>query len=69
MFTACYTEQETRNQKEEFRALLDQEIAESSRIIVIDSCEYVISNYGRNGFMAHRGRCKFCKKRSEDNLK
>jgi hypothetical protein len=32
--------------------------------IVIDSCEYLIRTSIHQGFMSHKGNCKFCKQRS-----
>ena len=32
-------------------------------VIVIDSCEYVISDSGYKGYMAHKGNCKYCEQR------
>ena len=33
--------------------------------IVIDSCEYVIGHRSYQGYMAHKGNCKYCKMRNE----
>lgn len=33
-------------------------------IIIIDSCEYVVYDFGiNNAIMSHKGNCKFCLKR------
>ena len=33
--------------------------------IVIDSCEYIIGHTSYQGYMAHKGNCKYCKARNE----
>ena len=39
-------------------------------VIEIDSCEYLIGGSAYQGYMAHKGNCKFCAKRKlENNLK
>jgi hypothetical protein len=35
------------------------------KVIVIDSCEYLVRKEGYKGFMAHKGNCKFCKERNK----
>ena len=56
----------------------DAEIQEAKRlngfnIVVIDSCEYLKSKEGSGylgyGFFAHKGNCRFCKERREQELK
>ena len=32
--------------------------------IVIDSCEYLIGGSSYQGYMAHKGNCKYCKERN-----
>jgi hypothetical protein len=48
-----------------------ERIAKDYEVVVIDSCEYVIMDrtnggYQGYGFMAHKGNCKYCKKRASD---
>ena len=33
--------------------------------IVVDSCEYIIGHTSYQGYMAHKGNCKYCKARNE----
>ena len=44
-------------------------IEKDYKIVVIDSCEYIMydagSGYAGNGFLAHKGNCKFCAKRNK----
>lgn len=37
-----------------------QDIADEYEIIKIESCEYIMIYRGRQGFMAHKGKCKNC---------
>lgn len=30
------------------------------QVIVVDSCEYLYRVYGYQGYMAHKGNCRFC---------
>ena len=32
-------------------------------IIEVDSCEYIIGDAGYQGYMAHKGNCKYCEQR------
>lgn len=32
-------------------------------VLEIDSCEYLYDFYGRAGFLAHKGNCKYCEER------
>jgi hypothetical protein len=34
-------------------------------VITIDSCEYLLVDYGNNRMIAHKGNCKFCAERSK----
>ena len=38
------------------------------KVIVVDSCEYLIKTktvaYSGYGYMAHKGNCKYCKERN-----
>ena len=34
------------------------------RVVVVDSCEYIIRPYYRGGIMAHKGNCRFCAERN-----
>lgn len=38
-------------------------LVEEFRVVVIDSCEYVILNTNDEGYMAHKGNCSYCSKR------
>ena len=43
----------------------------NSGVCVIDSCEYVYISSGYQGFLAHKGNCKYCeqrRKREQDKL-
>jgi len=48
-----------------------EQFYEDFTVVVIDSCEYVIStSIGNRGYMAHKGDCKYCaKKRMEEMRK
>ncbi len=37
----------------------DPKIGEFS-ILVIDSCEYIVSGFGKSRNVTHKGNCKFC---------
>ena len=34
-------------------------------IVIVDSCEYIISTYAHGGVMAHKGNCRFCTERNK----
>ena len=38
-------------------------------IVIVDSCEYIISTYAHGGIMAHKGNCKYCLERSKKMIK
>ena len=38
-------------------------------IVIVDSCEYIISTYAHGGVMAHKGNCKYCLERSKKMIK
>ena len=39
-------------------------------VVEIDSCEYLVSlGNGYQGFMAHKGNCKYCAKRREEEIR
>ena len=38
-------------------------------VCVYDSCEYLIAAHGYKGFLAHKGNCKFCAERRNQELK
>lgn len=40
---------------------------EEFTVIVIDSCEYLKSNYDRSRSVTHKGNCKFCTVRAKNN--
>lgn len=37
-------------------------------VCIYDSCEYVIGIHGYEGFLAHKGNCRFCKERRQKEL-
>ena len=37
----------------------------TSQVLEIDSCEYIVWNYGYAGGMVHKQNCKFCTERSK----
>ena len=39
------------------------------RVVEYDSCEYVIRECGHQGFLAHKGNCKYCQERMRKLLK
>ena len=42
------------------------------KVRVVDSCEYIIHEGNSNGFMAHKGNCRFCaerRKKEQETLK
>jgi hypothetical protein len=40
---------------------------EEFTVILIDSCEYLKSNYDRSRSVTHKGNCKFCTVRAKNN--
>lgn len=38
---------------------------EQFTIVVIDSCEYLISQYDRSRMITHKGNCSFCANRNK----
>jgi hypothetical protein len=36
-------------------------------VIEVDSCEYLICHEGYQGYMAHKGNCKYCEQRRAKN--
>lgn len=38
-------------------------------VIVIDSCEYIYMTNFHQGFLAHKGNCKYCEQRRKEELK
>lgn len=32
-------------------------------VIEVDSCEYLVATRGYQGYMAHKGNCKYCEQR------
>ena len=50
----------------------DQSNAVNLRVVVIDSCEYLIGNsafgYQGYGYMTHKGNCKYCAERRKREL-
>jgi outer membrane biogenesis lipoprotein LolB len=32
-------------------------------VIEVDSCEYLVTTRGYQGYMAHKGNCKYCEQR------
>lgn len=38
-------------------------------IVIVDSCEYIISTYAHGGVMAHKGNCRFCAERNKKMIK
>ena len=46
-------------------------VEQDYRVVVIDSCEYVMfdraAGYHGFGFMAHKGNCKFCAERAKND--
>ena len=39
------------------------------RVVEFDSCEYVFRECGHQGFLAHKGNCKYCQERMRKLLK
>ena len=39
------------------------------RVVVVDSCEYLIRSYIHGGVMAHKGNCRFCLERNKKLVK
>lgn len=37
------------------------------RIVEIDRCEYLVTDYDRGYSLAHKGNCKFCEERMNEN--
>lgn len=37
-------------------------VVEDYRVVEIDSCEYIIMRTNDEGYMAHKGNCKYCNK-------
>ena len=54
-------------QKPKTEAELFSEKYENIRLYEIDSCEYIGRYSGNDAFLTHKGNCKFCEKRNEQN--
>lgn len=39
------------------------------RVVEFDSCEYIIREAGHQGFLAHKGNCKYCEARMKKLIK
>ena len=50
-----------------------EKIKSEYKVVVIDSCEYIIyterEGYAGYGFMTHKGNCKFCEERRKESKK
>lgn len=55
MLTACNLPTKTRTTKNIDGTTFD--------VIEVDSCEYLIAKSGYQGYMAHKGNCKYCEQR------
>lgn len=44
---------------------IDKEFGERYGYVIIDSCEYIRTNYAPGNPVAHKGNCKFCQRRSK----
>jgi len=49
--------------------IADSITKEDFGVCVYDSCEYLIAINGYEGFLAHKGNCKYCKERRQEELK
>ena len=54
----------SRSQEDVARSVTSDDFA----VIEYDSCEYVIRSAGYQGFLAHKGNCKYCAKRRKHEL-
>jgi hypothetical protein len=41
----------------------DSKYKEGFKVIVYDSCEYIMRENSYQGFLAHKGNCRFCEER------
>jgi hypothetical protein len=39
------------------------------KVLTIDSCEYIVSGFGKSANVAHKGNCKFCQSRNKNKEK
>jgi len=53
-----------RPQKDVARRVTSDDFA----VIEYDSCEYIFRSSGHQGFLAHKGNCKYCAKRRKQEL-
>ena len=49
--------------------IADSITKEDFGVCVYDSCEYLIAINSYEGFFAHKGNCKYCKERRQEELK
>ena len=63
----CGCESDNPKQQEEQKPLNQIQSIETGyvQVVQIDSCEYVIWNYGYAGGIVHKQNCKFCVERSK----
>lgn len=62
LFTSC-----TKDNKH--NTLKDNTVHNEWRVIEIDSCEYIYGTALYQGYLAHKGNCKYCEKRRKENDK
>lgn len=48
---------------QESQSHIPHDITDEVEIVTIDSCEYVLYPYYKGCGMAHKGDCKFCKRK------
>lgn len=51
------------NNSQESQSHIPLDITDKVEIVIIDSCEYVLYHYYKGCGMAHKGNCKFCKRK------
>ena len=63
----CGCESDNSEQQEEQKPLNQIQSIETGdvQVVQIDSCEYVVWNYGYAGGIVHKQNCKFCVERSK----
>ena len=46
----------------------DYHTKEGFRVCIIDSCEYILMSNGNGAYYTHKGNCRFCKERRQEEM-
>ena len=65
LLVSCSTSEEYQNVRKLQGIRAGKYIEKNYQVIVIDSCEYITAYAWGEGYLAHKGNCKFCKARKE----